>query len=86
MAHIRITRNNYIIIDGKIVGKFQKIQEIIFKKSPQLVRKHALKAVHLGNGEIRFIADWQTILENFYRNDNQIRNQNKGGSEEGSSI
>lgn len=81
MASIRITRNNFIIVNGRIVGKLTEVQQIIFKNNPDLVRKHRLRAIYLGNGRMRFIADWQSILENYFE-DESVRNKIKRRAKE----
>lgn len=78
-----ITSTNKVILDGKYLGDFDALQQEIYKKNPEIVRKHRIKALYLGNNQVRFIADWELIIIEYY----EIRNQEiKGGTKEGSSL
>jgi len=73
---IHITKTNKVIAGGKLKGNFKKLQKKIEKKNPELISKHKSKAVYLGDGEIRYIADWDAIMEEFFTNE-FLRESNK---------
>lgn len=78
---MNITSTGKVIIDGKLIGDFKSIQENIYKKNPEIIRKHRVKALYLGQDKIRFIANWEQIINEFQ--DTEIYRRPKEGASGG---
>ncbi len=64
---IHITKFGTVIIDGKIKGSFEEIQKEIKENNPNLIRKFKMKSRYLGGGDLRYIADWDSIMKEYYK-------------------
>lgn len=81
---IEIKEDRSVYCNGKYISEFTNIQEEIYKKNPSIVRKYAIKAKYLGNGNVRFIADWEKIIIEYLNNslNDSSRTKKEGGSTE----
>lgn len=73
-----ITKTRKVILDGKLLGDFDSLQKKIHKNNPEIVRKHRIKALYLGQNQLRFIADWEKIIREYIElSDKEIQRRAK---------
>lgn len=64
---MQINDKNEVILHNANLGNFRALQLIIEASRMDLIQKHKIKAIYLGEAEIRYIADWESIfMEYFY--------------------
>ena len=63
---VTITKSRFVLINGKIKGLLQEIQNEIISKRMDLVQKYKFKAIYIGNAKFRYLADWELIIGEYY--------------------
>lgn len=62
----RITEDNQVELDGKLIGDFYEIQQQICDSDMALVQRYKIKAIYTGGNTFRYIADWEGIIVDYH--------------------
>lgn len=65
-TEVVITKSKKVIVNQRLIGSFQKVQEEIIENALDIVKKHRVKTKHLGNNKFRYIGDWEQIIREYH--------------------
>jgi hypothetical protein len=56
-----------LFIDGHLVGYFEELKTRSGNERPDLVQKHKIKAIFIGDNKFRYIARWDLVIREYLK-------------------
>jgi len=63
---MQINDKNEVILYNTNLGNFRALQLIVEASRMDLIQKHKIKAIYLGEAEVRYIADWESVFIEYF--------------------